>query len=625
MTDGERPQDHVIDMQDVEGCGWSEIVDLVDQPGYMAIASAFTEAAAQADRDARPLHARALRLFGKACWLDLKPRSANQPFTSIFVPAGAPQNAPLGFHPDDVALLAQIIDELNNPWLKGRVAHLVWHLQQPRDVRFAQRAIDAYLSIPLNIDSWIQGGRESWHQAALLTKLIGDVAADRIASIESAIVTAFSYVSANDGFFDLRMAQFLKAEQLGTAEAPMIAAKLESRALELEKLGKRMDAADYLREAAAWYRAAGNEEQALTIIIMRAETAVRQGEARVSGGDGEPSFRAAAYSYREAIEAYREIPRAARADRGLEERIDGLRIVFSDARERAQDEMVETELPGVDISKQVRTAQNAVRGRTPLEALAAFANLVRGPIRSQLLENALDESKQSLFRSLMTVARETRDGRRVGSTSPPPPGTPMPEDDPLIRSRMIDEYHSHVQIAAQACILPAQQVLVLEHRLSDADFMMLAAQSPFVPPRREIQFGKGLFAGYDYDFITAIHLLVPQIEHAIRAMLASHGVTTTTLMSDGIEHVMNLGRLLDLPEAKELLGEDMHFEILVLFCDPVAEGLRNEVAHGLLDDGDAGSTLAVYAWWLALRLVFDQYWHATHSIRDQPTTVDTEV
>jgi len=59
-----------------------------------------------------------------------------------------------------------------------------------------------------------------------------------------------------------------------------------------------------------------------------------------------------------------------------------------------------------------------------------------------------------------------------------------------------------------------------------------------------------------------------------------------------------------------LFGKDLSFEIKVLFCDALGPNLRNELAHGLLDDDSFQSIHAIYAWWMGLRLVFNAFWNA---------------
>lgn len=123
-------------------------------------------------------------------------------------------------------------------------------------------------------------------------------------------------------------------------------------------------------------------------------------------------------------------------------------------------------------------------------------------------------------------------------------------------------------------------------------------------------FGKALFAGYDRDLVTAIHLLVPQIEHMVRFHLKQAGIKTTTLDGDGIETEFGLSTLMNVPEAKKVFGEDLTFEFSALLCDAHGPNLRNELAHGLMDEDACQSVYAIYVWWLALKLVLNAYWLA---------------
>lgn len=60
---------------------------------------------------------------------------------------------------------------------------------------------------------------------------------------------------------------------------------------------------------------------------------------------------------------------------------------------------------------------------------------------------------------------------------------------------------------------------------------------------------------------------------------------------------------MEMEEALKLFGEDLTFEIKSVFTDALGFNLRNEVAHGLLDDNTSSSIHTIYAWWMILRLV----------------------
>jgi hypothetical protein len=189
-------------------------------------------------------------------------------------------------------------------------------------------------------------------------------------------------------------------------------------------------------------------------------------------------------------------------------------------------------------------------------------------------------------------------------------GPATAQNEIAIRAEMVKEYGFAVKMAVASHVWPALEVLLLEHRIQEAEFIYLAKESPIVPKDRGALFGKALFAGYERDFITAIHLLVPQIEHMVRFHLKNAGVQTTTIDSEGVENEVGLSALMDKPEVEAVFGRELSFEIRSLFCDPLGANLRNEVAHGLLEEGSFYSEYAIYAWWFALRLTFLSFWNA---------------
>ncbi len=185
----------------------------------------------------------------------------------------------------------------------------------------------------------------------------------------------------------------------------------------------------------------------------------------------------------------------------------------------------------------------------------------------------------------------------------------------------VKHYVMELGIVVQGDIWPALEIVRLEHRIRERDFVMLARQSPLIPSGREQIVGKALYAGFDNDFITALHILVPQLEHLVRCHLKQSGVQTTNLDKNGIENENGLSTLMDSDAVKVIFGEDMAFEIKVLFCDPFGPNLRNELAHGLIGVDQAQSTYSIYAWWLMLKIVFNTFWNARHR---QPGTESEE-
>lgn len=100
----------------------------------------------------------------------------------------------------------------------------------------------------------------------------------------------------------------------------------------------------------------------------------------------------------------------------------------------------------------------------------------------------------------------------------------------------------------------------------------------------------------------ASHLLAPQIEHLVRVLLKQEDEKTSTI-NNGVETECGLSTLLEKERAKEILGEDLHFELKALLADQLGPNLRNNISHGLLETGYGTSLAEIYLWWFCLRLM----------------------
>ena len=611
MSHDRYQEDLILTVEDFSGCGWKAALAGAARKDYSSMREAFANAAKQAIDEGRQAHGKALSLLAGVCSMMLSPDSTNEPFKPLWSDGQQRSIIPDDLSETDVAFFAEIVETIDDPWLKARLADLVWLLQRPRNVKFALVAIDSYRTISLESRTRVRDRDKCWQRAINLVRLLGAGAGDRLAEIEASIIKAFTSVTRQDGFLGYRLAELLKSNALERDHSTTIATKLESLAREFEDEDEFLKAREYFQASAHWFKESGDDEKSTEMTVEVAEGWVKEAVARLSSD--QPSPMVAASFYESAIQTYRTIPRSERTTHRVDERIAELRRHLNESGEKSLDEMGVISIPGQDISQIVENAREAVRGKALDEALKAFVNLSRTNAK-ELRESAIELLHNSPLQGLIPAIFMSSDGRVTAKR----PGmnlstTSSGDDEEVIYSKMVEKYCFHVDLVVRACIWPAQEVLLLEHRLREADFVNLARQSPIVPIGRELLFGKALFAGYDRDFVTALHILVPQIEHMVRYHLKQAGVQTTNIDSNGIEHENGLSSLMDLPQTKEIFGEDLSFEIRALFCAPFGPNLRNNLAHGLLDDRSCYSPDTIYAWWFGLKLVFNTLWNALSS------------
>lgn len=609
MSNERYPQDLVVSAQNFTESGWKDAITQATREGYSAMWQALSAAARSAIEQGRNEHGKVLWLVADACSMMLSPSSPNEPFKPFAVFHDRRSVIPDDMLDADILFFEEIVDSVDDDWLKARLSDLVWLKGKPRNTAFALKAIDAYRSLPLDTDTWIHGGRDCWPRAISLARMLKGGAGDRLEQMEASIVVAFNAATRADGFLGLWLADLLKSNGLGRTHRADVARRLETLAHEFEGDGDLHRSREYFSAAAGWHRAIPDEVKAAEMTVAVAEGWVKEAVARSASES--PSHMVAASFYENAIQTYRTIPRSERATHQVDERIAELRAHLNDSGEKSLGEMGLIRTPGVDITQLVENARKSVTGKSAQEALLAFANLHRGANAEDLRKSALERMRQHPLQSLFAATVMSRDGRVIAKRPAMSLSGEQTEDDEVaIRAEMIRDYGIMVSIVVQGDIWPALEVLLLEHRLREVDFIELARHSPIVPKERSGLFGKALFAGFERDFVTALHLLVPQIEHLVRVHLKQAGVKTTNLDKDGIQNENGMSTLMDLPETEQVFGKDLAFELKSLFCDAFGPNLRNELAHGLLDEDACHSPFAIYAWWLALRLTFNTWWNA---------------
>jgi hypothetical protein len=603
------PDQTQITLEDFRRCGWKDAIVAQERDGYWGMWRALSAVASAAIQKRMFHEGKALWLLADACSLTLDPGSPNGPFVPFVITARVHTALPDAYTKWEVGLLADFAKEVDDVWLQARLADLAWTLSTPRKLEHALLAIDAYRQISLDPDNWLAGGRECWSRAIRLAQMLRNGAGDRLSAMEAALVSAFDGAEAGQGYFAIWLADLMLDRGLASDHSVAIAEKLEAIARIFDGSGDMQRARDYYDAAEKWYRQTDEVDRAIGMIVCVAEGWAKEAKMRQSSSD--PSHMVAASFYENAIQVYRRIPRRERVTHDVDARLAQLHGELAEAGARSLEEMKSVSSPSIDISAVIERSRSAVQGKTPVDALAAFASIDNGANVEKMRAFAEKMLQEHPLQALFGSTHVSRDGRVVAKR----PGMGLDGSESkdykvAVWGGMVNHYEMGLGIVVQGCILPALEALHLEHRISEQDFIAIASRSPIVPEDRSQIFGKALYAGYNYDFMVAIHLLVPQIEHTVRWHLKNVEVKTTTLGIDGIENEIGLSSLMELPELTKIFGENLTFELKALFCDPLGVNLRNELAHGLWDDDACRSIPAVYAWWLTTRIVFLPFWNA---------------
>ena len=412
MSHDRYQEDLTLTVEDFAGCGWKAALAEAAREDYYSMSEAFSSAAKQAIDEDRQAHGKALWLLADACSMTLSPDSINEPFKPLWVMDDRRSSIPDDLPEADIAFFAQIVDEIDDLWLKARLADLVWLKQRSRDHRFALIAIDSYRSIPLGAETSVRDRLACWQRAISLARMLGAGAGGRLVEIETALLEALESATKQDGFLGHRLADLLKTKGLGRKHSTTIATKLESLARKFEEANDFLNACDYFRASADWFEASGDDAKSVEMTVAEAEGQAKEASARISSD--QPSHMAAAGFFEQAIQTYRTIPRPERASHQVDERIAELRAKLSESGEKSLDEMGVITSPGVDISQIVEDARNAVSGKEPIETLKTFANLDSGANVEELRDDAIKRLSRYPLQAFCSTMLMSPDGRVVG-------------------------------------------------------------------------------------------------------------------------------------------------------------------------------------------------------------------
>ncbi|MGD6809868.1 MAG: DUF4209 domain-containing protein [Candidatus Bathyarchaeia archaeon] len=163
------------------------------------------------------------------------------------------------------------------------------------------------------------------------------------------------------------------------------------------------------------------------------------------------------------------------------------------------------------------------------------------------------------------------------------------DGNPVLRSKTRDEIFEEqvvdrilMDYKVKASIFGYIIDALIEKKGLDADFMV-----PFLLGTQAFENSSGelLKAGFERyfkaDYVSCLHVLVPQIETALRSILHRLGVPTTVLDKDSVQEKL-LGTILREEKINLLFGESIVYYLKAVLEDKRGDNLRNDIAHGLI-------------------------------------------
>lgn len=574
------------------------------------------------------------RILACVCSPSLAPTNLNTPFVPEMQCFNPPRRSflPEDLTDDEILLLEATVDKVKPPWLKSRIADILWLVVKGSNkITYAHTALKSYRMLPIDPDTWrMADSANCWERAYRLSlqikhqesaediknKLIDEVKKDSELMDSLSSILAIGPMETNElneiGKLILERGKALSGFNEETKNQGFFA-RLWQKIFGKKKVSKReprdfAQSVNLLEEAQRLFSKSSNVERQAETWFVKSWLHESDGNNRMEGELGLQL--GALYSFQDALKSIRKIPIAHRETYQVPKRIRAIRKKIRKAGEHTQNNMPTMQVPTGITPELVREAETHVRGSDSVEeAVFRFSGLYAGPKRTDWMRMT-NETNAEFPLSGLFGATHLAGGRVVGNQSSRGLGNEDTSEKRSDDDARFSFLRTCVPFVVRGQLQPGLTVLLSEHTVPLGMMVELARRSNLVAEGREYLVGLGLQKGFEFDFATSVHILAPQLENIVRSMVHDRGGVVSTIdQSSSVENYIALGSLLDKPEARDALGEDLEFEIRSIFTDKRGPNLRNDVAHGEMDDFSSQNEFSVYAWWMILRMLCHSIFH----------------
>lgn len=193
------------------------------------------------------------------------------------------------------------------------------------------------------------------------------------------------------------------------------------------------------------------------------------------------------------------------------------------------------------------------------------------PIKEKIKEQIFDLSKKAPLTFLITQQIQDEKGRVVATIGS------LEHDLEGHVVRQISQNLSFSALFLRAVLIES----ITNKGLSKSNILDFLKKTPVLNLDRVSIIDRAIDAYFQNDYLVFIHLIIPQIEEAIRNIVEMAGGNVLKPSRGGGYHLRTFDEILRDDIIKESLGEDFVDYFRILFTDQRGWNLRNSVCHGM--------------------------------------------
>ncbi|MGN6690021.1 MAG: DUF7380 domain-containing protein, partial [Sphingopyxis sp.] len=350
------------------------------------------------------------------------------------------------------------------------------------------------------------------------------------------------------------------------------------------------------------------------------EASIKSIEQTLAMADAVDQSSAKAHWVKQALREFRALGDA-------KDRVAEMRRRLRELQDMALDEFAGVPIPLDGIEEVRNRTYDQFKALTLSEALRSIVGFSKPDDVGKLKEAVLQQAKNFPLSNLFATSYADSEGREIAR------GPSLDFDDNPSEAWFKEHSIRHMQIVrsfrVNGNIEPARRAVLERFSINEQHMMPIVQMSSFIPAGHHHIFSLGFARLWQGDYVTAGHLLLPQVENSLRHILQMAGRDSAKIEEDGIEGDRPLNILLGYCRAdlEAIIGVDTVWELDSLLNFRPGPALRNELAHGKMSWNSFYSDDAVSACWLVYLLTVApllRFWdsHVTPAIEAMTPTAE---
>lgn len=582
-------QEIQVSLEELRSLNLVEIANSCKSQVYYELESAFRNVE----------NSNAARLLSATCSMHLKPESTITPFSPKFIMQDSRGIIANDFSRSSLNVLAEFCLEVDVPELRARLADICW-VTKSGSIEHAYMAIQAYIEsakiLLLENDTWVYPAERIERALRLSCMFRRETQRpDLFISISDFVISEIDRKKLNEPpFYALRLLNL--SHECGVGDQNWILSTAEEIAqnrFELNDTRTAINAWECALNSAIELRDKNKQQEIWTYIAgCHVKDSEMQDGGLISAG-----------ALLKAIDSLSKVPNTRQKRLELYEKM-------RDCQLESLHQLHEYSTPGTNISEIVHQAKIQVQGQDFFDMLFRLGVLVSRPACIDTLRSQAIEQMQTTIAWMFGGTHIDHEGITV-ATVPSGMGINDDPDGIVTWSIMMRNIGIDHQLAVQGQIRPAINEIMTQHHVSEHTLESILKNHPFIPKGHEYFFVKGVMCGLEGDFLTACHVLIPQIENSLRYVVRSQGEEPTTLHGDGSQERSGLKFLLNHAVILDVLGKNITGNLQAILIDKIYGDLRNQMSHGYMPAGHFFGNAPIFLWWLILHILmlpFGSYW-----------------